>query len=154
MTERTELYIDGQLVDISSDTEITLEIKSNFLTDIDQVECNRSWTVKLPKTVHNLAVMGIPDRLGTDSVWKHQYHECEYRKNGVPVVSGARATIDECEDNIVLTMYWGVFEDFQKLKKGDVSLDKLNPDVYLTFNKKNTPDLEETFLERGYGYAD
>ena len=154
MTEKTELYIDGQLVDISNDTEITLEIKSNFLTDIDQVECNRSWTVKLPKTVHNLAVMGIPDRLGTDSVWKHQYHECEYRKNGVPVVSGARATIDECEDNIVLTMYWGVFEDFQKLKEGDVSLDKLNPDVYLTFNKKNTPDLEETFLERGYGYAD
>lgn len=154
MKDKIELYIDGQLVDISEDTEITLEIKSNFLTDIGQVECNRSWTVNLPKTVRNLAITGIPDKLGTDSVWKHQYHECEYRRNGVPIVTGARATVDECEDGIAMTMYWGVFDDFQKLKEGDVALNTLKSDLYLRFNKKNEVDEKTVFLTRGYGYAD
>lgn len=149
-----EIYLDGQLVDISEDTEITLEIKSNFLTDIGGVECNRSWTVNLPKTVRNLAITGLPDKLGTDSVWKHRYHECEYRRNGVPIVTGARATIDECEDGIAMTMYWGVFNDFQKLKESDVALNTLNSDLYIKFDKKNKVDKKSVFLARGYGYAD
>lgn len=154
MKNRMELYIDGEMVDIPEDIDLTLEIRSNFLTDIDQVECNRSWMVTLPKTVRNMEVMGLPDRLGCGSEWKHQYHECELRKNGVPVVTGARVTVDECEDGIALTMYWGVFKEFETLKEGDITLKDIVKNLYVPFTKSNKADEKAAFLFKGYGYAD
>ena len=37
MKDTIEIYLDGELVDVSEDTELTLEIKSNFFTDIGDV---------------------------------------------------------------------------------------------------------------------
>ena len=75
MKDTIEIYLDGERVDVSEDTELTLEIKSNFFTDIGDVECNRTWTLTLPKTVRNMAAMELPDKMGTGSKWKHQYHD-------------------------------------------------------------------------------
>lgn len=154
MQDTIEIYLDGQLVDVSEDTELTMEIKSNFFTDIGNVECNRTWTLTLPKTVRNMAVMELPDKLGTGSRWRHNYHECEIRRGGIPIVTGGRATLDGCEDGILVIIYWGVFPEFKALQDEDKSLKELGSDLYLPFLKKNTADTLQDFKARGYGYAD
>ena len=154
MKDTIEIYLDGELVDVSEDTELTLEIKSNFFTDIGDVECNRTWTFKLPKTVRNMAAMELPDKMGTGSKWKHQYHDCEIRRGGIPIVQGGRATLDGCEDGIMMIIYWGVFPAFKALQDEDKALNELGSDLYLLFQKKNEVDTLEDFTQRGYGYAD
>ena len=48
MTE--QLYIDGVLVDVGEDTDVTLSIRSNILSDISKIGGNSTYTIKLPKT--------------------------------------------------------------------------------------------------------
>lgn len=154
MKDTIEIYLDGERLDVSEDTELTLEIKSNFFTDIGDVECNRTWTLTLPKTVRNMAAMELPDKMGTGSKWKHQYHDCEIRRGGIPIVQGGRATLDGCEDGIMMIIYWGVFPAFKALQDEDKALNELGSDLYLLFQKKNEADTLEDFTQRGYGYAD
>lgn len=154
MTETIQIYIDGKLVDVSTDTKIQLEIKSNVLTDIDNIECNRTYTIKLPKTLNNMDIMGIPDRLGIKNDWAHKYHTCEYRRNGVPIIQNGKATMTECTDAIALVIYWGTFEALQKLREQDLSLCDLKSTERLVFNSVNNPDEYETFKDKGLGYAD
>lgn len=154
MRNDIEIYIDGQLVDVSEATEVTLEIRSNFLSDVNDLESNRSWTIELPKTMRNLAIMGTPNRLGTGSKWAHQYHECEIRLGGIPIVTEGRATLDSCEDGIAMVVYWGLFKNFIKLQETDMQLNELPTPVHVPYAKNNKADAYTTFTTRGYGYAE
>ena len=154
MKDTIEIYIDNQLVDVDEGTEIRMEINSNFFTDIANIESNRTWTVALPKTVRNMALMGMAGKLGMSARWASLYHDCEYRKNGIPIITGARATLTECEDGISMVIYWGIFAAVRKLQETDLKLNELESDMRLQFNRVNEPDTYETFTERGYGYAD
>lgn len=154
MTETIQIFIDGKLVDVSTDTNIQLEIKSNVLTDIDNIECNRTYTIELPKTLNNMAIMGIPDRLGIKNDWAHKYHTCEYRRNGVPIIMDGKATMTECTDAIALVIYWGTFGALQKLREEDLSLCNLESMERLIFNSVNNADDFEIFKAKGVGYAD
>lgn len=151
--DNTEIYIDGQMVDTSSDTQVTIEIKSNFFTDIESLETNRTYTIKLPKTVRNMEVLGLPDRLGIQG-GSLDYRKCEIRMDGVQVVRNGRALVDMCDDGIAVTVYWGIFPQLEKLIQDDTSLRDLKIDKYMAFAKKNEPELYDTFMQRGYGYAD
>lgn len=52
-----QLYIDGILMDMSEETAITLDIKSNLFRDITKMTANTTYTINLPKTAHNMAVL-------------------------------------------------------------------------------------------------
>lgn len=43
------LFVDGELVDLGEDTKITLNLKSNLLSDLSKIVSNNSYTIKLPK---------------------------------------------------------------------------------------------------------
>lgn len=154
MNRTTEIYIDGRLVDVDKDTELTLEIRSNFFADITSIETNRTWTVKIPKTVRNLDIMGMPDRLGMTGRWARKYHTCEVRLNGIPLFEDGRATLEGCEDGIAMVIYWGVFAAIRRLQETDMKLNQLESDARVQFNRVNQPDDYGIFTELGYGYAD
>lgn len=80
-----ELIIDGVSLDLYDDTDITLEITSNVFNDITEITTNRSYTVSLPKTVRNLTLIGNCDKVGTNTDAPYTFHDCEYRRNGVPI---------------------------------------------------------------------
>jgi hypothetical protein len=48
MTDQ-QLYIDGILMDMSEETAITLDIKSNLFRDITKMTANTTYTINLPK---------------------------------------------------------------------------------------------------------
>lgn len=154
MTETIEIYIDGQMVDVSTDTEVQMEIKSNFLNDIDNIESNHTYTISLPKTMKNMAIMGLPDRLGVQTEWPQRYHACEYRRNGVPLIADGKATMTECSEDISLVMYWGNITAIDKLKEMNGSLCDLKSLDRVKFMSYNAPDDYYDFVANGYGYAD
>ena len=53
---RDELYINGVKADLGK-TDISLNYKSNLLTDISKIISNNSYTIKLSKTARNMALI-------------------------------------------------------------------------------------------------
>ena len=51
------LYIDGVLMDLSESTDVVLDIKSNLFRDVTKMTSNYTYTILLPRTVHNLSVL-------------------------------------------------------------------------------------------------
>ena len=72
------LFIDGELVDLDEDTQITLNIKSNLFTDLSKIVSNNSYTIKLPKTVRNQRIIEHADLPACDTDYPREYHQARY----------------------------------------------------------------------------
>jgi len=55
----TQLYIDGQLVDIGGDTNISLVFKSNLFRDVAKMFVASTYSIKLPITSRNRMIFGF-----------------------------------------------------------------------------------------------
>ena len=86
-----ELYIDGVLVDIDERLSVSLNIKSNLLGDVSKIAANHTYTMQLPATAHNRAVIGNADALPVETFFPYQYHRADYYRNGTPIIQDGRA---------------------------------------------------------------
>lgn len=109
------LYIDGQLVDLSEGVNITLSYKSNMLTDLSKIVGNNSYTIKLPKTMRNLSIIGMSDVPSVVSSFPREYHECRYFRNGVEVIPNGKAVLMGVGDSIEIVITWGGASAFSKI---------------------------------------
>lgn len=82
MTDQ-KLYIDGVLMDMSEDSAITLDIKSNLFRDITKMTANTTYTINLPKTAHNMAVLEFAGKPSTSSKYPYIFHTARYFRNGL-----------------------------------------------------------------------
>lgn len=147
-----QLYIDGVLMDTDEKTDVTLELKSNLFTDISKLSGNHSYTVKLPKTVHNLTVLGHADRPSNPSVWPYSFHSARFFRNGVELIKDGRATLLSAADSLEIAIVWGLSSPFEKLK-GDIKLNELGGNEVMPWNVANEPETPSVFFNRGYGYV-
>ena len=81
MTDQ-QLYIDGILMDLSEDTNVVLDIKSNLFNDVTKITSNYTYTIQLPRTVHNLSVLNQADRPKSGSKYPYIFHQCRYFRGG------------------------------------------------------------------------
>lgn len=149
-----QLYIDGVLMDLSEDTNITLDIKSNLFRDISKMETNNTYTIELPKTMHNMASVDWAAKPKTVSKYPYVFHKARYFRNGVEVIKDGRASLLSVEDNIEIAIYWGLFPAFSSLQESDMKLSDLQTTKYLRFERKNSPSEYDKALEDGVFYAD
>lgn len=149
-----QLYIDGVLMDLSEDTNITLDIKSNLFRDISKMETNNTYTIELPKTTHNMASVDWAAKPKTGSKYPYVFHKARYFRNGVEVIKDGRASLLSVEDNIEIAIYWGLFPAFSSLQESDMKLSDLQTTKYLRFERKNSPAEYDKALEDGVFYAD
>ena len=89
MTE--ELIIDGQRVDLASDTDITLEYVNNIIGDIGSLKLSHSYTIKLPRTVKNSRIFDAPEAPSHESCMVRKFFTAEYYKNGFDLIGPAQA---------------------------------------------------------------
>lgn len=148
-----ELYIDGVLADLPQEVDITLEISSNLFRDITDITTNNTYTISLPRTAHNLAMIGHSDKAGMAGDYPYTFHDCEYRRNGVPIIKGGRASVDDREEDINVTIYWGLFPLLQELIDKDKGLRDLSGSLSIPYNRNNDLTDYDTFITQGYGYA-
>lgn len=148
------LYIDGELVDIDTDTKITLNVNSNLFRDVSKIVSNNTYTVRLPKTVRNQRLLKHADIVQSKDEYAYKMHDARYFRNGVEVIKNGRATVLQVtEDAIEITILWGLFSQFNELLNKDIALNELDTDDRIYFQSLNEPNDYEVAKGMNYFYA-
>lgn len=152
MTDQ-QLYIDGILMDMSEETAITLDIKSNLFRDITKMTANTTYTINLPKTAHNMAVLEFAGKPSTSSKYPYIFHTARYFRNGLEIIRNGRASVLSVKETIEISIYWGLFQALETLQSSDLKLNELNCTKHLRFAKNNTSDTYEKAISEGVFYG-
>lgn len=110
---RQELYINGQAVELASDTAVTLQFRSNLLSDIDKITSSNSLTIQLPKTPRNNLALGFADVPYSQGI-ERRWYDATYIRNGVPMINGKAALLSSKRDSYEVCLTWGVIEYLQE----------------------------------------
>ena len=133
------LYINGQLVDLGDGVNITLDYKSNMLTDLSKIVGNNSYTINLPKTMKNLNIIGCADMAGVVSSFPRTYHEARYFRNGVELFKDGKAVLMGVGDTIEIVLLWGLSSGVYKLVELDKNLNEFTGvDDYVMWDASNS----------------
>lgn len=108
---RDELYINGDKVDVG-DTDISLNYKSNLLTDISKIVSNNSYTIKLPKTAKNLALIECAHIPSSTSRYPYLKHKGTLLRNGIEMIKNANVVLLETGETIEVALTWGNVTNF------------------------------------------
>ncbi|RHE86002.1 hypothetical protein [Bacteroides stercoris] len=131
------LFIDGELVDLGENTKITLNLKSNLLSDLSKIVSNNSYTIKLPKTVRNQRIIKHADIPSCSTVYPRKYHHARYFRNGVEIISNAKAVLLSVSDTIDIAITWGNITLLAGIVENDKSLNELiDNDYYMIWRKE------------------
>ena len=138
-----ELIIEGQHVDLSPDTDITLEYVSNVLGDFGKISLSRSYTVKLPRTLRNSRILDDPGRPGHDSAGARRFLTARYCRHGIDLLGDAQAYIlRTTPEAYELALVWNTLPALQALSQSKKTLNDLAGLSRLTWIGSNghTPD--------------
>ncbi|MEQ3322280.1 hypothetical protein [Bacteroides xylanisolvens] len=108
---RDELYINNTKADLNK-TDITLSYKSNLLTDISKIISNRSYTIRLPKTAKNLALIECAHLPSSTSRYPYLKHKGTLLRNGVKMIKNANVVLLETGETIEVALTWGNVTNF------------------------------------------
>lgn len=149
------LYIDGVLVDLPENANITMSVKSNLFRDVSNIVSNTTYTIKLPKTVRNQRILKHADLVQSNDDFPHLLHNARYLRNGVEVISNGVAYVLESDtDSIQISIVWGLFKKFSKMISDGKSLNELESKERIMFNSPNVADTYENALLKNIFYAD
>lgn len=132
-----ELRIGGRAVDISPDTQITLEFNSNLFGDISEITASNSMTISLPKTPTNNQVFGLPSVIGGMTSAPYSKLDAEMYVNGVQVVSTAYAVLLSVGESYEISLYWGVAKALSTLKDNDKTLKDIAEVLSIQYGGEN-----------------
>lgn len=132
------LFIDGHLMDLDDNTKITLKLKSNVFTEVSKIVSNNSYTIKLPKTVHNQKIIDNSDIPAYQSEFPYKIHKARYFRNGVEIIKDGHAVMMAANENIEVVLVWGNFVNFSNIVSQGLSLRDLSGDDVIYFEKVNT----------------
>lgn len=119
------LFIDGELVDLDEDTQITLNIKSNLFTDLSKIVSNNSYTIKLPKTVRNQRIIEHADLPACDTDYPREYHQARYFRHGIEIIPDGKAVLVSCTETIDIALTWGNINLLTAIIEGDKTIQEL-----------------------------
>ena len=149
------LYIDGVLVDMGTNTKITLDVKSNLFRDISKIVSNNTYTVKLPKTVRNQMLLEHTDLVQSDGDYPYSFHQARYFRNGVEVIKDGRATILAVTDEAFeVCILWGLYPNFSTLVSEGATLNQMESEDRILWTGKESADDYAAAVEKPYFYAD
>lgn len=130
-----QIFIDGQLADINENTSVTLKHESNLLNGAASFTSNHSLTVSLPSTVHNRRLFGLPTLVQSTVGEAYKWHDVDYTRDGVPVVSGGKCRILKATpDSIEITMLWGMKRAVDTVFSDGMTLADIVTDAAIEFN--------------------
>lgn len=138
-----ELIIEGQHVDLSPDTDITLEYVSNVLGDFGKISLSRSYTVKLPRTLRNAKILDDPGRPGHESAGTRRFLTARYYRHGIDLLGDAQAyVLRTTAEAYELALVWNTLPALQALSQSKKTLNDLAGLSRLTWIGSNgqTPD--------------
>lgn len=153
---KEEIYIDSNPVDLDDDTNITLNYRSNFLSDVSKIVSNNTYSIKLPMTARNRKVIDMSHLPSCVTNWPRINHKGRYIRNGVEIVSDANVTLVEISDTIDVAMAWGNVSAFANVVNDgktlqDLSYGEVEGTDYVVWQKSST---SRRFPDIDYGYSE
>lgn len=148
---RDELYIDGTKVDMG-ESGVSLEYRSNILTDISKIVSNFSYTIKLPKTKNNLRLIECAHVPSAVSSFPYLPHVGTLLRDGVQIVDGANVVLMSVSDTIEIALSWGNATGFSKIIEFEGNLDDLDYgiDDYVFWRYDISPDEDAPIINYGF----
>lgn len=123
-----QLIIDDRPADLG-DVSITLEYVSNLFGDPGKINLSRSYTVSLPKTRRNAAILDHPGAPAHASGMARRYFSARYIRNGIDLLGEARAyLLRSTDDAYEVALVWSTLEGLQELSQSKATLNDL-PDL-------------------------
>ena len=104
---RKELYINSKLVELDSNTKIDLQFKSFLFSGISTLTAPRSWTVSLPKTASNLALIEGASAGDSDTDFPYNNYVVDYYQEGARVINQGKAVLIKITDRIEFVFTFG-----------------------------------------------
>lgn len=141
---RYELYIDGEKMDIGN-VDISLNYKSNLLTDISKIVSNNSYTIKLPKTSRNMRLIEMAHLPSSGSVFPYIEHAATLVKNGIEIIRNANVVLMAVNESIEAAITWGTASNFASIVNDDKSLQDLDYGI--------SPNTDYVEWKKGSGYS-
>lgn len=122
---------------MGEDTKITLNLKSNLFSDLGKIVSNNSYTIKLPKTVHNQRIIEHADMPSCSTGYPRKYHQARYFRNGVEIISNAKAVLLSVSDTIDIAITWGNITVLAGIVENNKSLNELvDNGYYMTWRRE------------------
>lgn len=147
-----QLYINGILMDVEEDLQVTLVYKSNLFNDVDKISTNTSKTISLPITNNNLAAIGYAGYSGVESTYPYTTHNAEYYRNGMKILQG-KAILLSLGEKIEISLMWGAGDTLGTFLKSKKKINELASDAVLRYSNSNTIDKMVDAKARGYFWA-
>ena len=148
---RDELYIDGTKVDMG-ESGVSLEYRSNILTDISKIVSNFSYTIKLPKTKNNLRLIECAHIPSAVSSFPYLPHVGTLLRDGVQIFEGANVVLMSVSDTIEIALSWGNANGFSKIIEFEGNIDDLDYglDDYIFWRYDISPDEDAPIMNYGF----
>lgn len=115
---KDELYINSVKADLGK-TDITLSYKSNLLMDISKIVSNSSYTIKLPKTAKNLALIECSHIPSSTSRYPYLKHKGSVLRNGIEIIKDANVVLLKTGESIEIALSWGNVTNFASIVNDD-----------------------------------
>lgn len=155
---RDELYINGDKVDVG-DTDINLNYKSNLLTDISKIVSNNSYTIKLPKTAKNLALIECAHLPSSITKFPYLKHVGNVLRNGIIIVKDANVVLLSVSEYIETALSWGNVTNFAEIVSSDKKLTDLEYGTeegtdWVVWNNKGSNSAQFPLINYGFNSGD
>lgn len=137
------LFIDGKLVDLGEATKITLNLKSNLLSDLGKIVSNNSYTIKLPKTIRNQRIIEHADMPSCNTGYPRKYHQARYFRNGIEIISNAKAVLLSVSDTIDIAITWGNITLLAGVVENDKTLNDIVDNGYYMIWRKEINNYQD-----------
>lgn len=155
---RDELYINGDKVDVG-DTDISLNYKSNLLTDISKIVSNNSYTIKLPKTAKNLALIECAHLPSATTKFPYLKHVGNVLRNGIIIVKDANVVLLSVSEYIETALSWGNVTNFASIvndgkKLTDITHGTVEGVDWVIWSNKGSNSAQFPLIDYGFNSGD
>lgn len=153
-----ELLINNIKADLGK-TDISLNYKSNLLTDISKIVSNNSYTIKLPKTSKNLSLIECSHIPSAVSRFPYLKHAGTLLKNGIEIVKDAKVVLLSVSDSIEIALTWGNVTNFASVvndgkKLTDISYGTEEGVDWVVWNNKGSNSAQFPLIDYGFNSGD
>lgn len=155
---RDELYINNTKADLNK-TDITLSYKSNLLTDISKIISNRSYTIRLPKTAKNLALIECSHLPSSISRYPYLKHKGTLLRNGIEMIKNANVVLLETGETIEVALTWGNVTNFAGVvndgkKLTDITHGTVEGVDWVIWSNKGSNSAQFPLIDYGFNSGD
>lgn len=155
---RDELYINKIKVDVGK-TDISLNYQSNLLNDISKIVSNNSYTIKLPKTAKNLALIECSHIPSSTSRYPYLKHKGSVLRNGIEIIKDANVVLLKTGESIEIALSWGNVTNFASIVNDDKKLTDIPHGTtegidWVVWNNKESNSAQFPLIDYGFNSGD